>query len=36
MLRVHYNSEIYKILHFNFHQKRSINLDAFVELKKAI
>lgn len=33
--RVHCNSEIYKILHFEFSsKKRSINLDAFVELKK--
>jgi hypothetical protein len=33
--RVHNNSEIYKILHFEFSsKKRSINLDA--ELKKAI
>jgi hypothetical protein len=33
--RVHNNSEIYKILHFEFSsKKRSINLDA--ELKRAI
>lgn len=33
--RVHCNSEIYKILHFEFSsKKRNINLDAFVELKK--
>ena len=33
--RVHCNSEIYKILHFEFSsKKRSINLNAFVELKK--
>lgn len=33
--RVHSNSEIYKILHFEFSsKKRSINLDTFVELKK--